>query len=220
MPRFKVRDFSKALILDGSDDYVELVGYTPPVTAFTVAFWVWVGERAANDRIFDWQDSGPEDGFTFIIGGTLNDRIGMVIRNGASSAANVLTNQILKGRWTFITGTYEVNSAKIYQDAVLKASDTSVTMTEAAATPRIGGRTTGGSLFRGMIDDLMIFNTVLDLTAIEDLYYKYKIPSGLQVHLKFNDDVTDSSGNGNDGTASGSPAYSANVKFGTRTVVT
>ena len=220
MGRFKVRDFVKAIIFDGTNDDVTFSGYTPPST-FSVAFWV-MKQRVTgsnNDRFVDCCAGGPTNGFT-IIQGTGNAPLRFEIY-AASQQAAISTDNLVTGKWYFIVATFTTNSAKIYQDAVLKATDTSCSMGTVATTLTLGRRATGASNYcKALMDEFMLFNKVLTQDEITALYVSGTVPSGLEIYLNFDDNVTDQSGNSNSSSASGTPAYSTNVRFNSRTAVT
>lgn len=217
--RFTVREFTKSIIYDGSNDFVTLP-IVPSVTSFSCAFWLKTPPLDVNDRIVDWQDAGPVNGFTFV---QSSSGFQFVIRNDVTTVAAITASPLLRnGNWYFIVGTYEVNSVKLYINAIQNGStDTSVTMTAAATTLTIGRRAPSSSNYmNGLIDNFMFWNDkVLTQTEIDNLYYSDIVPSGLTTHLNFDDGVTDSSGSANNGTANGSPAYSTDVRFKARTAL-
>lgn len=221
--RFVVREFTKSIIFDGVDDFVT-VPLIPSVTAFSFAFWIKPAVLANNARVIDCQASGPADGFTVVCstsGGVNN--LQFVIRNSSTAVASINSGALPIAKWSFLAGTYAVNSVKWYLNgAQVGATDTSATMTVSAAAFTIGRRAgTSSNYISALMDEFMFWNgTVLTATEINDLYYKYLIPGTPTAYLKFDDGVTDSSGNGNNGTASGTPAYSTDRRFAARSSIT
>lgn len=219
--RFTPRAFTKAIAFNGSSQYVTLDNFVPATASFSLAFWLKPNAIAANNRLVDWQDSGPANGFTIttaVVAGSPNN-IQFAVKNVSTTVAAINSGTVLTGRWSFVTATYEVNSVKFYiNGAQVGSTDTSATMTAASATLTIGRRAGSSANYTAcMMDEFMFWNSkVLTAAEIAALYYSYAVPSGLSVYLKFDDDVTDSSGNGNNGTAQGTPTYSADTRFASR----
>ena len=198
------------LQLDGVDDGVSITSYTPPTTAFTVAFWMYKnGPQDNNDRVVDWQDGGPINGFTFVLlepSKTIQFVIGGATEQARIGGVGI--SELAENTWYFIVGTYAVNDTRFYINAVSVGTDNSCTMVPAATTTvSVGKRTAGSNYMRGAVDDLMIFNRALTQQEITDLYRYRTIPSGLDCHLNFDGNVNDQSGNGHNGTIVGSAAY-------------
>jgi len=217
MPRLKIRDFLKSIQTDGSSIGLTIPGLVPDIAAFSFGIWVNIEDFTNNLRIVDWSDAGPEDGFSLLTRADSTVRVDAYA--AASADAAVASSVLKKGRWHFIVVTFEQNSLKVYTDSVLSNTDTSIAMTAAAATMTLFRRTTGATNFaKGRFDDFMFFNhKVLTQAEIDALYFDYKIPSGISCHLKFDDDLTDASHNGLNGSAIGTPAYTTNVRFTNRT---
>lgn len=220
MPRKVIRDFGKSVSLDGSTNGVTIGGtFSMPQTSFSVALFLRVKNIANNARIFDLQEAGPTNGcaLTYI---SSTNTIDFVVNNAGAETARVSSNKVKRGEWQFIVATYESNSAKLYLDSALYGSDTVVTMSTSAAVPTIGKRSTTAANYAHIdIDNFMIFNSVLTQGEIDDIFYSDIHPSSMVLKLKFEDDVNDSSGNGNNGTEVGSLTYLAKSVFSPRLTV-
>jgi hypothetical protein len=94
-------------------------------------------------------------------------------------------------------------------------------MTAPSATLSLGKRAGGSNFSNMLMDNFRLFNKVLSSDERSNLYYKDEVPSDSScvIQLSFNNNVTDSSGNGNDGTAAGTPAYSSTTRFSPRVAI-
>jgi len=214
MPRRVLENFGYALYFDGSDDSLT-VPITPSTTNFNLAFWVKTNVNTANGRIIDWQVGGPADGFTIVQSPT-GRTFDFVVNNGGSETARIRAF-IPTEEWTHYVVTYSPTSAKVYTNATLRATDTTAVMSTAATTLTIGKRATAASNFSKMYMDKFVFDngTPWTQSQIDMLYANGTIPSGADVIYTFEENVNDSSGNGNNGTLSGGE-YRVSVSNGAR----
>lgn len=169
-----------AVVFDGTNSTMTSAIGADAFTGLTVSFWVNLRVAGdANDRIIDQQDAGPTNGFTFSV--IAGPAVYYAVRNLAVVEAEMNTVALNTGQWYHITGTYTLNSAKLYSNGVNIATDTSVTMTDSLCTFTIGDRCTVGlgNLFDGSVDDVRVYNRVLSASEIKDIYdagsYRRKI---------------------------------------------
>lgn len=216
MSRFLVRNQTKALILDGSTNYLELTGYAPDPTNMSVAFWCFIQDQTTNARLFDWQDAGPANGI--VINWNSARRINAVIRNGASPTADLLSNTQGMARWIHIVVAFATDNVQLYVNGVLQQQDTLCTMAAAAVTPRIGARATGSTNFsRSYMDEFYLFNRRLTATEVDNLYRRNQPPTdSVDYYLSFNDTTADQSGDARTVTEAGSIAYTTFVRHSPR----
>jgi hypothetical protein len=214
MPRQKVRDFGKALAFDGSATYLTSP-VTPSNSGFNVAFWFRLHKATSQQRMVAYTASGPNGGF-FIEKSSSGKILKFDIYNGGSQAVDISTTDLLLNTWYHCVCTFKTNEAKLYINAVQQGStDTSCSMsTPASQTVTIGRSSSAASaFFQGLMDEFVFENTDTPWTQtqIKDLYYNGKLPNGTaSVIYNMNDDVTDSSGNSNNGTLT-SGTYSTQV---------
>lgn len=203
MPRTSIIA-ENCLLLDGAGDYV-VTPTTPGTGPLSVAVWVnrYAGGGVSNDRVFDCFDGAPTNGFALLQPN--NDKgFRFDVYNAGASQASLSTGDLEMSRWYHIVCTFETNSAKIYVNGVLVTSDTSCALSQTTNVLRVGTRSDmASSYFFGMLKDFLYYNRVLTLTEIESLYYSRAIPASPVIYYKFNNDVLDSSGNGNNGTLTG-----------------
>lgn len=76
--------------------------------------------------------------------------------------------QLTAGTWTHLAMTYDGTTLKIYVNGTLATSTTqSGTMTTSTNALQIGGDTTYGQYFKGLIDEVRIYNTALTQAQIQ-----------------------------------------------------
>lgn len=209
MARIRKRLSSYSLKFNGTSTSV-LVPVDPATTGFSCGFWLFLTKMTNNDRVLDYQAGGPSGGFTLIVSSSTR-ALNFVVNNAGSEQARLVC-PITMGQWTHIVCTYTSNSAKIYKNATLLATDTSVTMSDPNVDFYIGKRATGATNFAGMrVDNFVLKNgTPWTQTEIDSWYYDGTIPSSYNIYYTMDGNVTDSSTNGNNGTLANG-AYEAGV---------
>lgn len=218
------------LRLDGTNDAVSFSTFTPNTTAFTIMFWFKpIQGNTANDRLIDWQDSGPVKGFTLLQATASNPQLTFNIHDGSSTVASMVTKELRFGVWSMVTITYTSNEAKLYVNLNKQASsDTSVSMSVPSASFYIGRRATTASNFaRGLISDFVVLSRVATPAEISDYFFENTIPSTPSLYLPFNDGsgttAVDNSGNNHNGTLAGTPVWGSDTQTrssATRSVAT
>lgn len=222
MSRFKIRDFGKALAFNGSATYLT-IPVVPSLTGFNIAFWFSLHKASSQQRMVAYTASGPNGGF-FIEKASSGKILKFNIYNGGSQAVDISSNDLLLNTWYHCVCTFKTNEAKLYINGIQQGStDTSCSMTTPSAQTLTIGRSSSASsaFFKGLIDELVFENTNTPWTSaqINDLYYNGVLPNGNGTAIyNMNDAVTDSSGNGNDGTLT-SGTYSTQVVMIPRTAV-
>lgn len=117
-------------------------------------------------------------------------------------------------KWTLITATYDGETMKIYFDKELIRSELQSVSLIGSSQPLyigFGHFMTVDNYFKGILDDMKIYNTALSYSEIEELYDNavanasgrdlINKPEQLVAYYKFEDDLTDLSGFKNNGTA-------------------
>jgi hypothetical protein len=153
---------------DGSFCFAPVFVRNIDVDAFSFSAWAKTPEapRGVNDRgIFLLTDLVHH----YVFAGNSEGGVGI---EGNGSGINVYDRQFEVGRWTHITGTYDGRIFKIYWNAELaKARDKqSKALT---GTFIIGsGAIHGGQSWRGMIDEVAVFNRALTEEEVKLLFDK------------------------------------------------
>jgi hypothetical protein len=169
---------------DGIDDKVELGTQSLGITgAISVSAWVKIpttntGGGGTNIQQFVCEDrtSGTNRNWSLNWrGGGLN-RISGVIFDSGGTAVTATTNAIVPndGNWHHVMFTYtgdtSTDGLKLFVDGIQRAQGTSAnggTRSTTAVVPTIGGLSqTVASMFEGNIDEVSIFNTVVDIADV------------------------------------------------------
>jgi len=212
-----VRDFGTCLNFDGATTFVT-TPVNPATTGFNIAFWIKLSSVIPQQRIVSYSTAGPTGGFNIEKGNNLRS-IGFSVYNGGSQQVLINTSDLVPNVWYHIVCTYTNNEAKMYLNSVLVGTDTSVTMTDPTQTCTIGRNAATSVLFTGgAMDQFILHNTATPWTQaqVNNLYFRGTIPTGATIIYNFTGNVDDSSGNGNNGTATGA-TYSTNVFIKPRT---
>ncbi len=212
-----VANHGSGLSFDGVDDYVKVSDSASldfGTNSFTVEAWI---KRADNDinlaQVYGKRDGGTTDGagWDFSI---YDNKLRVDIRDGTNYVVkNPVGATAIDENWHHIAVVYDrVNGiAKVYLDWQQDGSDVDISSVTGSVNCiydlRMGVRTTvDDGFFNGFIDNVRIYNRVLDSTEIT---WDYRHPStpydttGLVLKLDFNeftgDTAFDSSGQGNNG---------------------
>jgi len=157
------------------NDYVE-VPYSASLNPdeFTVEAWVFV-EGGVNTwrSVVTSRNNPPHQGY--IIYASLYNRWEFWIGNG-SGWVKLLGPSISLNTWYHLIALYSSGQLRLYVDTVLYGS-LSETLSKNTTSPlRIGAGATEGSpryFFKGIIDEVRIYNRALSETEISDLYNHY-----------------------------------------------
>jgi hypothetical protein len=117
-------------------------------------------------------------------------------------------------KWTLISVTYDGETMKIYNDKELVKSELKSVSLISSSRPLyigFGNFMTTDNYFKGVLDDMRIYNKDLSYSEIEDLYNEVAAkapgkdlinkPDKLVAYYKFENNLKDLSGFKNDGTA-------------------
>lgn len=171
--------FGEALSFDGSTGMINGgspgTGFPVGGSARTISAWVKITNPATTDNAIlhygTYGGSPPAVNFHLFVTGS-GSKVGF--GNGYGFGVIQGTTSIADGQWHNVVGVYEgtgTNIARIYVDGVQQSSGTLTTAPNTGtATPwRIGNFMAGGGAFRGLMDDVRIYNRALspaDLQAI------------------------------------------------------
>lgn len=147
-------------------------------------------------------------------------------RDGTSKSAT--TTNVPLNSWTYITATYDGTNMRIYQNGILKGTTaSSLSLSDISANFVIGRYSSGGGYYKGKLDEPKVYNYALSDTQIKanynargsevgsaavlGAYDDENLSNGLVGYWKMDEaswtndcsttSVTDSSGNGNNGTS-------------------
>jgi regulation of enolase protein 1 (concanavalin A-like superfamily) len=206
-----------ALVLDGDGDYVNIDGYKGINAVdgvqqpFTIANWFKTTSESGNTEMVTWGSSPGTQRLTWRVHeGRLRTEHG-----SGNLRGNTYVND---GEWhhgaLVVTegANLRVPNTLLYvdgvQDSTFSGSDNAYNLTPDVDV-RIGmGGPTGDRFWPGSIDDVRIYDYALsegEIRYLADVGDKYVPPvyGPMRLHLEFEGDYSDDSGNGNDGTPVG-----------------
>lgn len=209
-----------ASISDASQTGLDITG------DFTIEGWIKIESSPASNTfyaIFNKGDAtGTDGGYGFEYGnasGTL--RLRAYWYNAPSNFSRVYKDITLNtGTWYHVACTVNVGTASgstIYVNGL----NYSVTVEASSATSINNnskdaqiGISKDGQYFDGLLKDVRVFSNIRSQSEIiADAYTENVSDANLQGEWNFNNAYTDSSGNGNTLTASGSPVFSTNIPW-------
>ncbi len=208
------------MTFDGVDDYIDCGSNSViiPTSLITVCATIYTTENKAVQFI-------AGHGNTSNIGWVLdweNGQIGFKVGNGTISGwgETQSTNQI--NTWYRIVGVYDGSTVKVYVNGAigtrlagsLTGSIDYTGVTNTWIGQLSGAGSSSGRYFKGNINNVRVYSRAWSQAEVMDDYKgKYVDPTGLVASYantgNTNADWVDRSGNGNNGTVSGSPATTA-----------
>lgn len=213
--RFAIRDFKKCgqFVINGEVNcgHGDSLNITDQIT-----FLSWIKltkEGHGSDQKFFFKDGqykiyvkDSDSGLTCSLYG-LND----TYLSGSGRKLKI-------GKWYFLAVTYDGSNLKSYINGKLDLVDDS--------SGNIATNTNDlklGEDLHGLQDESYILNRALTQVELENIYYDNKFPADIasitKLHIDFDDNVEDQSGNGNDGTPTNMD-YSEDVTLKPRTEAT
>ena len=176
----------KALSLDGVDDYLEAIEKLP-LNDFPVSISTWVkvkGTPVSYYSIYssDYNDNwmGKYNGFWIQVLNRVDypNNITGVAGSGSSNRAVIRANNTYNDNtWSYLTVIFSAsNEMSIYMNGVIKSTEVTNTNFTALAfrgdKDRIGSeyKSSNREYFKGLIDDLRIYNRALTQSEINELY--------------------------------------------------
>ncbi|QGA80302.1 LamG domain-containing protein [Candidatus Nanohalobium constans] len=169
--------YDQAKEFDGSDDQVEL-----PQNAFdsgdgSVTISKWIKTETTGTNVVPLSIEGVW------VHRVNRDGNGKFSVTYTGSSADIISSQttVNDGNWHHVVSTSDGSTTSIYVDGILEnqQSQTQNTVSDLSAASTIGSNT-GNAHYKGYVDDVRIYNQVLNPIQIEKLYNKgaYRISRG------------------------------------------
>ena len=123
------------------------------------------------------------------------------------------------GTWYHVAMTKSGTTLRFYVDSTQQGADITLgqsTIKNGTAAFHVGARQTTDYFWDGLMDDVMVFNAQLTGTNVSDYFgdpCNWTPPASLQGRWLFDNDATDSSGNGNTLTGNGSPTFVTDIAY-------
>ncbi len=186
---------------------------------FTFSFWVYkedMRKKVDMDGGVPYIMKNPEPDEDYPYGiyewWTLTPGITFCDESGADDIHS--EKQVDIQKWSMLTFTYDGSTMKIYMDKELVKSELVSTSLIKSSQPLyigFGHFMTVDNYFKGVLDDMKVYNTALSYSEVEDLFdvtaskapgkALINKPNSLVAYYKFEDSLSDLSGFKNNGTA-------------------
>jgi hypothetical protein len=169
--------FNKATSLDGSNDYINMGAAVAPSSNLTISVWIYT-RNAENSTtwggtIYNWgltTGCNPSSQMFYIKSYTLQ------FNTGCGSVLSSTAGTIQNNQWYHVAlGINTSGETTLYINGVTASSPTNTRSGQSVSTgnDKIGATHAGRTLgyyFNGNIDDIRIYNRVLDSQEINYLY--------------------------------------------------
>lgn len=156
----------QAFSLNGTTAYVQVPNSPSLNPTGKISILAWINPTGTNvtTRVVDKHTAGGTDGYLLgVATNHLQLKIGTQLLNGRAT--------VPLNAYTFAAGTFDGTSLKLYVNGVL---DTNLAFTASIPTNalalRLGADLSTGSLFKGVIDEVMLFNRALTAAEIQSIY--------------------------------------------------
>ena len=221
-PSNDTKDFVKSLVLDGNSDYVTVADDATlqfPTGDFSVSVW-FKRTGAGPDPTEEIIRKGNSTQEWWALGFDGSDYLRFFIDDGSDTAkADTAATTYADGLWHHAVAKRVGQTASLYVDGTLVDSDTGSnidSIDDGGESLYLGAGFSSGvgvtGYLNGNIDDVKVYGRELSESEITALYNGESVDdTNLVLDLNFNDNVTDQSGNGNDGTLNGTAGYSENI---------
>ena len=160
----------QAMVFDGTNTVVTLPPNVATNNAFTFAAWINWGGGVNWQRIFDFGNSTTH--YMFLSPSSGSGTLRFAIANGGSEQ-RVETSALAQNQWQHVAITLSGNTARLYVNGVLAASNTGMSITPASFAPRINrlGKSQfyADPLFNGLMDEVLITDYALSAAQIAAL---------------------------------------------------
>ena len=160
----------QALVFDGAHTVVTLPPNVATNTAFTFAGWIYWNGGASWQRIFDFGNSTTH--YLFLTPSSSAGTLRFGIKNGGSTQM-VETSALAPNQWRHVAVTLSGNTARLYVNGVLAASNTGMSITPASFSPRVNflgkSQWISDPMFSGLMDDVLITDYALSAAQIAGL---------------------------------------------------
>ncbi len=165
-PTWTAGRINGALSFDGVDDYV----VAAPVAALTgdtltAQAWIRTSEFAGLWNPVMTQNAGG-NGYYFYIS---NSRPAFYLVVGPAYVQATSLDQIESDKWYHIAGTNDGSNLKLYVDGQLKDTDNSTGFLGVGSNAYIGYEPTSSLYYKGLIDDVRVYNRAISESEFKDL---------------------------------------------------
>jgi len=156
IPQTALMGMSKPMVFDGSDDYVDVGDIA--LTDFSIGAWIKQDVISYNVIVGDTSNADWL---------RINSATSLTLKanNGTSVITHGLTFTV--NEWQYLTVTREGSTINVYRNGVVGGTHGSLSNT---FTPEVIGQKNSNSYFEGIINEVSIFNTALNLSEVQELF--------------------------------------------------
>jgi len=175
-----------ALKFDGVDDYASTPDNSnfESTDTFTVSFWVKPADARTNKGLVVKRDGSAESWFVAL---SATPKFRFEVKNTTDNAVYVESGTTPSAdTWYYITSVYNSTHILIYTNGELDSTPNAQTgnIKDTTAPMWIGKYYSASESFNGTIDEVRIYNRVLDSEEIRALYYGLGAPATGHLALK------------------------------------
>jgi hypothetical protein len=218
--------FGQAAVFNGSSSYITTGVDSSDINMENTSFSCWINFTATSGTIMD--NGGAASSGRGLILETGSGYIVWQQANGTSGQSTAITsasNSYNDGNWHHVVGTIDGNRVmKLYIDGNVESSTSTAnsSATSPLYTLEIGRRAYYNSqYFNGKIDQVRIFDSALDATAVENLYNEKQAyitknasdPFGDDNEVSFYDFESNAGNTSQDATGNNDAYFGSGVSF-------
>ncbi len=160
----------QALVFDGANTLVTFPPNVATNTSFSFAGWIYWNGGPNWQRIFDFGNSTTD--YLFLTPSSSAGTLRFGIKNGGGTQL-VETSGLTPNQWQHVAVTLSGNTARLYVNGVLAASNTGMSIMPASFKPRVNflgkSQYVTDPMFAGMMDDILITDYALSAAQVASL---------------------------------------------------
>jgi hypothetical protein len=157
---------AKAIVLNGTDAFLQLPANVANHQEITIATWVYWNGTTTGQRIFDFGNSQTE--YMYLTPKATLAGLRFAIKNG-DTEQKLNASSLPTGKWSHVAVTISASGASMYVNGALVATSNAITISPLNFKPilnYIGRSQFSYPLFNGNIDDFRIYNYALSANEI------------------------------------------------------
>jgi uncharacterized repeat protein (TIGR02543 family) len=190
---------NSAYSFDGTNDFIS-VPHASILNLSMFTIGVWVFDTSSDTTVHEIILKGQYP-YNYGIGSGSGGNFGGIFNSGGVYQDVGTTDIFARNKWHYIIFTHDGNTGKIYVDGI-QTDSLAAGNIQTNTQPIIFGSYNGSNyFFKGVIDDIRIYNRAFTGEEITQLYQSES--QDLVAYYPFNGNANDESGNGNDGTVNG-----------------
>lgn len=163
-----------ALSFNGEDNWVAVAQtfIFHQSTDATISMWINPADNVHRPIIWTRSDNSDQDRFHMFFGWDDQPRFGIDYRSPDSDLHDFVGIDVPINQWTHIAITRSGNDYCFYRNGqfITRVTDTNPSLPTYTGSWFIGRRESGGTLYKGLIDEVAIYNCALSSDEILNIY--------------------------------------------------